>query len=388
MKYTQIQEQMNTNFEQEKMQLKQKFEDSLQLKEKELSEVKVELLQKTATIAKHFEENIHQESELQSTLTKLGETEKRCETLQQQNIQLSNEAITTVQRFDGEMKKKQSKIDELNIHIKSIKTSENNFLSELEALKETNKQLVTDRAKQDANARQALNEFENQMTEQKKLYNELEQQHLNITKELTVEKTVLNQQLEDFRETQEKNMSEFQEMLDQKEADLIALKKKYADLEREKNSEITQLNYKMNQIGIVFSQSVATAEPVIKDQNKGQITANKTAHRSQSVASVNAAETSGKSVTKISAAIAPSASTSVAPRAVAAANPAVNRRKLVKRPVYRVNNSDFNTDTDDNDQQTEWQPPQKKYVALHKRERRDSSENNNDLFDALKKSSN
>jgi len=33
MKCTQIQEQMNANFEQEKLQLKQKFEDSVQLKE-------------------------------------------------------------------------------------------------------------------------------------------------------------------------------------------------------------------------------------------------------------------------------------------------------------------------------------------------------------------
>ncbi|XP_034490330.1 interaptin-like [Drosophila innubila] len=130
MEHTQLQEhssQMGADFEQKKRQLQQKFEGIVQLKEKEISHLKAELQQHTFTNAQRIEEDIRRETELQSTLIKLGESEKRCEELQHRNNQLSNEAVITVQRFESELKEKQSKIDELNIHIKSIETAKNNF---------------------------------------------------------------------------------------------------------------------------------------------------------------------------------------------------------------------------------------------------------------------
>jgi len=145
--------------------------------QKELSQLQAELEQQTAAYAQQIEVTAQRDSELNK---------------------LSNEALVTGQRFETEMKEKQAKIDKLLADINSFKTTENHLQSEIEALKEANEQLKADKAEQEAKSRHALNTQENQMTELKKRYNEIELECLNITKKLAEQS-----ELEALKELQE-----------------------------------------------------------------------------------------------------------------------------------------------------------------------------------------
>jgi len=127
--------------------------------QKELSQLQAELEQQTAAYAQQIKVTAQRDSELNK---------------------LSNEALVTGQGFETEMKEKQAKIDKLLADINSFKTTENHLQSEIEALKEANEQLKADKAEQEAKSRHALNTQENQMTELKKRYNEIELVCLNI----------------------------------------------------------------------------------------------------------------------------------------------------------------------------------------------------------------
>ncbi|XP_034490331.1 zinc finger protein 853-like [Drosophila innubila] len=368
MEHTQLQEhssQMGADFEQEKRQLQQKFEGLVQLKEKEISHLKAELQQHTFTNAQRIEEDIRRETELQSTLIKLGESEKRCEDLQKHFNKLSDEAECTVQQLESEMEEKQAEINELDEMLSSV-------------LDRNEKKRLAGTADQDAKAQEEQKKHESQMAEQKQQYNKMEQK-------LSLEKAELAQQFETYKEVQQKDLTELQNMLQQKEADLVSCNKDFADLERQKNSEIAQLKYKLTHIGHAFSQSVGSADPVIRDQHKSQTTGNEPAPRTQRVASVVATEGCGNSITKIAAAVAPSNSKSVTSVEVAVPG-IIRRRQLVKRPVIQMNFSDFNTDTDDTDQQSDWEPPKKRNVAKPKYMSKISPQDTETMFNKLKQS--
>jgi len=114
-------------------------------------------------------------------------------------------------------------------------------------------------------------------------------------------------------------------------------------------SEIAQLKYKLTNIGQALSQSVGSADPVIREQHKSQTIGNEPAPRTQRVASVVA-----------------TSSTSVSSIRVAVPGIISRRRQMGKRPVTQMNWSDYNTDTDDTDQQSDWEPPKKRNVCIVK----------------------
>ncbi|KAL7743589.1 hypothetical protein ACLKA6_013394 [Drosophila palustris] len=392
-KCTQLEEDsslMNAAFKKEKMQVEQKFKALVELKEKELSQLQSELQQQTVVNSQLNEQNVQREAELQSTLLKLGESETRCVELQKHKNQLSNEALSTAQRFESDLNEKQAKIDELYAYISSFKAGEDHLQSELKALKEANAKLVAERAEQDAYARRELIKLDSQKAELKKQLNEMEQQHLNITNKLSAEKTELAQQFGAFKEDQEKNLAELQDLLRQKEADLIACKKDYADLERLKNSTIAGLKYKMNQIGNVFAQPVGSAAALVNNKDKHQsLTENETVTLSKPTAPVDAPETPGKKAAALESTASSSSQTAEIAAGGVVVSGTIRRRKLLKRPVYQPNNSDFNTDSEDTDRQPEWRPHSSKVTKT-----KQSSGNiyklphdNNALFNKLKRSS-
>ncbi|KAM8721420.1 hypothetical protein ACLKA7_007315 [Drosophila subpalustris] len=311
-------------FKKQNMQVEQKYD--VDLKQKELSQLQLS------------EQNVQREAELQSTLLKRGECETRCEDLQKHKIQLSNEALSTVQRFKSEMNEKQAKINELYAYISSLKAGEDHLQSELKALKEANEKLVAEKAEQDANARRELNKLDSQKAEQKRHLNEMEQQHLNITNKLSAEKSELAQQFGAFKEAQEKNLAEIESMLHRKQVDFVASFKSM-------QFTILQLKSRMTHMDNVFAEAVGSDSVSIREQNNhpannlfdGLLT------RPYSADLVGAGDTSSESISKIAAAIA--ASASVAPGVI-------KRRKLTKRRRYSKNNFELSTDTDDNTQRT------------------------------------
>ncbi|KAL7743588.1 hypothetical protein ACLKA6_013393 [Drosophila palustris] len=284
------------------------------------------------------EQNVQREAELQSTLLKLGECETRCVELQKHKNQLSNEALSTAQRFESEMNEKQAKIDELYAYISSLKAGEDHLQSELKALKEANEKLVAERAEQDAYARRELNKLDSQKAEQKKHLNQMEQQHLNITNKLSAEKTELAQQFGAFKEAQEKNLAEIESMLHRKQVDFVASFKSM-------QFTILQLKSRMTHMDNVFTEAVVSDSVSIRkqDNHPANNLFDSLDTRPYSADIVGAGETSSESISKIAAAIA--ASASVVPVVI-------KRRKLTKRRRYSKNNFELSTDTDDNSQRS------------------------------------
>jgi len=112
-------------------------------------------------------------------------------------------------------------------------------------------------------------------------------------------------------------------------------------------SIITELNYKMTQIGNVFSQPlhkdtfVKLSHHNHQDNSPKQLQSDlDTVTIPHEDSTVNAVKTSGDNNTEI------------APAAIITR--AIRNRRLIKRPVYLTGNSDF-TDTDENDQETDKQ---------------------------------
>lgn len=135
--------------------------------------------QHTFTNAQRIEDDTRRETELQSTLIKLGESEKRCEELQKQNNKLSDEAECAAQQLESHMEETQAEINQLD-----------NMLS---AALDQNAKIT---AEKDAKAQEEQKKNEKQMAEQKQQYNEMEQK-------LSDEKEELAQQFETYREIQQ-----------------------------------------------------------------------------------------------------------------------------------------------------------------------------------------
>lgn len=126
---------------------------------------------------------------------------------------------------------------------------------------------------------------------------------------------------------------------------------------------IAELTYKINQISTVFGQPVGTVGAMSNHQvgqkktNEATISVSvhKTVAPLQPAAPAPTADTPGESIAKkVTEITAMTTNTSGTKR----------RRTVAKRPLVNHYTSDFNTDTDDNDNGPDWKPPQPKLVCF------------------------
>ncbi|XP_064538449.1 citron Rho-interacting kinase isoform X2 [Drosophila montana] len=218
----------------------------------------VELQQQAAELSKQIENSVKREAELQATLTTLKDVEKRGLKLQQLNQQLTLEVSEVETRLNAEIEQQKLKIEDLNSQIQKLKSDEQRYQDEIELLEEAKEQLEASKEEAAALAKSELGKVESHELKLKKNMEELQEEHLKITKALSAENAGLTQQLEALKQLYETKMNSLEEELNQKCAAHIDDQQQFAELERQKNATIAELTYKINQISNVFGQPVGT----------------------------------------------------------------------------------------------------------------------------------
>ncbi|KRF78124.1 uncharacterized protein Dvir_GJ15351, isoform B [Drosophila virilis] len=238
-------------FEQYKLQ-------SVEQHETVQAKLTAELQQQAAELTEQIEKSERREADLQATLAKLNDVEKRGLKLQQINQQLTLEVSEVEKRLNAEIEQQKLKIEELNSQIRKLKSDEQRYQDEIELLEEAKEQLEGSKAEAAALAKCELSKVESHELKLKKNMEELQEEHLKITKALSAENAGLTQQLETLKQLYETKMNSLEEELHQKCAAHIDDQQQFAELERRKNATIAELTYKINQISTVFGQPVGT----------------------------------------------------------------------------------------------------------------------------------
>lgn len=147
------------------------------------------------------------ENELQGQIQKLQQSEKQNVDLQQQQHNLTIESSDAARRLESSIEIKQAKIDELQINLTDLKAvfevdlkCQQTIIAELKA---ANDELNAKIIQNDTEAQQKLNKQEEQMTELKNKWDELDHQHLEMIKQLSADKVNLEEQMKSLSEVHE-----------------------------------------------------------------------------------------------------------------------------------------------------------------------------------------
>lgn len=221
----------------------------------------------TDSLDEQIKIKVQLENELQGQIQKLQESEKQNDELQQQQHNLTIESSDAARRLESSIEIKQAKIDELQITLMDLKAVFEVDLkcqqAKTEELKAANEELNAKIIQNNAEAQQKLNKQEEQMTELKNKWDELEHQQLEMIKQLSADKVNLEEQMKSLNEvhevsaeTQNKQckfidvsflfqiqLTKLFDTVKQREDEIAALNKKYFDLEMEKNVSIHQMGF-------------------------------------------------------------------------------------------------------------------------------------------------
>lgn len=162
-----------------------------------------ELQQQAAELTEQIQKSEKREAELQATLAKLMDVEKRGLKLQQINQQLTLEVSEVEKRLNAEIEQQKLKIEDLNSQIRKLKSDEQRYQDEIELLEEAKEQLEASKAEAAALAKSELSKVESHELMLKKNMEELQEEHLKITKALSAENAGLTQQLEALKQLYE-----------------------------------------------------------------------------------------------------------------------------------------------------------------------------------------
>ncbi|XP_060661995.1 protein FAM184A-like [Drosophila nasuta] len=377
--------------EQETMEITDRLRAQIQQKQAEISSLELGVQQMKANFHRQVAENDRYVAELSLTKQSLKEAETRHFEQQKHNDEVSRETLLTVERFESEAKVKDAKIDELLAFIedvtKEFKSKEKNYEEDIAALKTNINELKANNHQENEALQNALQICEHLMDERQEQFNQVELELLARIKKLSDEQTNSAKEFDNLKELHEKTTKEQQDKLKQQQDDLDAQKKNYINMEKSKNAIITELKYKISHVRQVFGQPVGSATILNCEQNKAKTNGtlelmvdNNMAITQQQqkqpgdVVEIDAA--SDDSISKIAAAIVasapaaittePSTSSSTAPAASAKAAKSVRPRRQTKRRTFKLlNDSEFNSDSDDDDVGL-WKPKSKKTVAKKK----------------------
>ncbi|KAH8387046.1 hypothetical protein KR093_004312 [Drosophila rubida] len=416
--------QMRLQFEQEKTQILDNFQSQLQQKQMQIGALEMELQQQSANYARQVDEHDRRVAELQAAVDRLRDSETRYLELQRHNSKVSKEALLTVERLEEEAKVKDKKIEQLMIYTENMSTlfasKEKNYVLEIESLKGTNEQLKANHMQRNTALLEDLRKCESQVEERRELFNRMQAESLASMNELGAEKKKLAKELIASKKLHEEEILQLQNKLKQQEVELDATKRKFFDLESSKDAIITELKYKIGQIRYVFGQPIGSAtivnrEEIVSQTNgtiellaeneddnlAGQLSSvlveiddiydenvNTFAEASTALSPTAEPLSLPAPLIPVPVAAAPPAAPATAPGGASAAAPAGGavqtlnkRRKLVKRSTFRLNDSEFNSDSEENEPLASRKP--RKYVA--KKKSTGQSAKSFNAFDHVKK---
>ncbi|XP_062140505.1 putative leucine-rich repeat-containing protein DDB_G0290503 [Drosophila sulfurigaster albostrigata] len=376
--------------EQETMEITDRLRAQIQQKQAEISSLELGVQQLKDNFNRQVAENDRCVAELSLTKQSLKEAETRNFEQQKHNDEVSRETLLKVERFESDAKVKDAKIDELLANIedvtKEFKSKEKNYEEVIAALKTNINEVKANHHQENEALQHDLKKCENQMDERQEQFNQVELELLARIKKLSDEQKNSAKEFDNFKELHEKTTKEQQDKLKQQEDDLEAQKKNYINMEKAKNAIIAELKYKISHVRQVFGQPVGSATILNREQNKAKtngtlelmVDNNMAITQQQQKQPVDVVEidaASDDSISKIAAAIVasapaaittePSTSSSMAPDATAKAAKSLRPRRHIKRKTFLLNDSEFNSDTDDDDVGL-WKPKSKKPVAKKK----------------------
>ncbi|XP_023174493.1 paramyosin [Drosophila hydei] len=320
------------------------------------NELKDELQEQAATLQELKENNMRREAELKITVKKLKNVEERNFDLQKANQQLSIELSGADERMSAEINQHKLKIDELQNQNVKLVSDAKRYQSDIAMLAETNNQLTAANAEAADVAKCQLAKITNESIQLKLTFEELQQKHEDATNTLSAQNAELAQQLQELKKLYETNIVTLEAELQQMDARHKEDQTKFVEMERQKNITIAELTFKVNQIKNLSALPVKIARIISSQQDEQPNTKSISATSAPVIHQAAPIEDSAvESMENVAAEISAS-NTSVPQR----------RRRQAKRSFVPHYKSDFNTDTDDNDKDSDWERPCPKMVKTNR----------------------
>ncbi|XP_017870008.1 PREDICTED: spindle pole body component 110-like isoform X2 [Drosophila arizonae] len=221
------------------VELKEVFEEYKenvsQKHERETAQLKEEVKEQAATIRELIENSEVRDVELQLAVSNMKHAEEFGTELSNRNSQLSSEVSDISHRLKVEIEDHNKKIRELNMQIMELVSETKRYQFDIAKLVEANNSLKDMNNEANAALANEVARVNQESSDLKKKFEQLQQEHMDTTKTLLAEKADLAEKLQALKELHASNIIALESEIQQKEELRLEFEQKVAELERQKN---------------------------------------------------------------------------------------------------------------------------------------------------------